>query len=398
MSGKFINKSYVNTIDSLTKGTILKVKNANYIYNDKPPVICKAWWNLNNKSTTLDEGTGAEYTALGKNSPFRYNKIIEAVFYSSGIKMEFDLQYEDDGLESSQPNISGIVLPNTWIPYANDYFIIEQAGKDWVYRVNSVTFDTIDNGNNVYRFEAMVDKSDTTWLDKQTVEKYRMIINNVGTNFNSIIKEESYNCIDTLDQILIRLKNNYIALFYNDSVQTFTYNGKYGNLYDPYMIEFLIRNNILSGSDEYIYIHHEIPVSRTFSIEYVNTFYRALETRSKDLFDNITFNGKLIDDQYSLFSTVLENYFIINKADDGLQLFQILDSLLVSYVKENKHVEECTSKEYYNIIIDFLNNKDINSSIVDILERMKFKPTQEMFYTLPMIIYIIEYGIKNLLK
>ena len=44
--GKFINKSYVNTIDALTKGTINKVQNANYVFNDKPPVICN-WYNLN---------------------------------------------------------------------------------------------------------------------------------------------------------------------------------------------------------------------------------------------------------------------------------------------------------------------------------------------------------------
>ena len=34
--GKFINKSYVGTIDALTKGTVTKVQNANYVFNDKP--------------------------------------------------------------------------------------------------------------------------------------------------------------------------------------------------------------------------------------------------------------------------------------------------------------------------------------------------------------------------
>ncbi len=34
--------------------------------------------------------------------------------------------------------------------------------------------------------------------------------------------------IDKLDQILTTLKDYYIALFYNDAVQTFTYEGYYG--------------------------------------------------------------------------------------------------------------------------------------------------------------------------
>ena len=38
--GKFINKSYTNTIDSLTCGMIQKVKSANYVFNNKPPVLC----------------------------------------------------------------------------------------------------------------------------------------------------------------------------------------------------------------------------------------------------------------------------------------------------------------------------------------------------------------------
>ena len=133
--GKFINKSYVNTIDALTKGTINKVQNANYVFNDKPPVICN-WYNLNKEGTTFDEGTRAEYVSLGSQSPLKFNKIIDAIFYSSGIKIEFDVQYEDEGLGvSNMPSISGIVLPNTWIPYSGDYFTYKQDGKEWLYQV-----------------------------------------------------------------------------------------------------------------------------------------------------------------------------------------------------------------------------------------------------------------------
>ena len=396
--GKFINKSYVNTIDALTKGTINKVQNANYVFNDKPPVICN-WYNLNKEGTTFDEGTRAEYVSLGSQSPLKFNKIIDAIFYSSGIKMEFDVQYEDEGLGvSSMPSISGIVLPNTWIPYSGDYFTYKHAGKEWLYQVTSVSFDTIDNGNNIYKFDAVIDNYGIEAIEKQVVQKYKMIINNVGTSFNAVIKEENYDAIDKLDQILTVLKDYYIALFYNDAVQTFTYEGYYGKLYDPYMIEFLIRNNILSGSTEYIYVNHEIPVPRTFAIDYNQSYFRALETNTMDLFNNRKCTAPLIDNQYSLFASVRDEYFMISYTEKGLSEFQTLDAELISRVKENQEYEDSDDKSFYNIIIKYFNHSPLNSNMIPLIENIKFKSSPDFFYTIPMIIYIIENSIKNLMK
>lgn len=395
MSG-FINKTYSNTIDSLTKGMIDKVKSANYVYNNKPPVIGD-WYNQDIDTTTLDEGTGAEYVSIGKNSPIRFNLIEDAVFYAQNIQIEIDLEYDEDGLTSAPPAISGIVLPNTWIPYSGDYFTLKQVGKDYIYRVESVSYDTIDNNNNVYKFEARIDKAGKSYIDKQVVNKYKMVINNVGTSFKAVIKESDYNCIDTLDQILVTLKNYFIALFYRDAIQTFTYKGFYGNLYDPYMIEFLSRNNILAGSKEYVYVHHEVPVPRTFSIEYNNSPFRALETKNISGFSNNSCIGELINNQYTLFATVIEDYFMIKYKDQGLSLFNPIDSLLISGVKTKEKLPITDQKAYYNIIIDYFNDGKIDSSIVPILESIEFKDTADLFYGIPMLIFVLESGIKKLM-
>lgn len=395
MSGKFINKTYVNTIDNLTKSTVDKVKVANYVFNDKPPVVCN-WYNLNNKATTLDEGTRAEYSALGKHSPMKYNKITDAIFYANNIKIEFDVVYEEDGLSAgTPPTISGIVLPNTWVPYQGDFFTFKHAGKEWMYKINSVSFDTIDNGNNIYKFEAYVDNIGIDAIECQVVKRFRMIINNVGTNFKSIIEEDSYLTIDIMDNILTTLKNNYIALFYNERVQTFTYDGYYGKLYDPYLIEFLNRNKILEGSDEYIFVHHEVPVPRTFSIEYNNTYFRALETKSIDNFNNEPFTANMINNQYTLFSTVAENYYMIDYKNIGVESYQTLEPEFIHRLKENNEYEKLS---YYNIVIKYMNNKKLDSVIIDIIENIKFtKDDTNLFYIIPMIIYILEESIKNLM-
>ena len=159
MGGKFINKAYSDTINSLTSGTIQKVKTANYVYNNMPPVICD-WYNSDKDASTLDEGTGMQYSDVGKTSPRKYKVIKDAVFYSQGIQIQIDLEYDEDGLATSPPSISGLVLPNTWIPYPGDHFILKQAGKEYVYRVNAVNYDTIENGNNLYKLVILHLKND----------------------------------------------------------------------------------------------------------------------------------------------------------------------------------------------------------------------------------------------
>lgn len=399
MSGKFINKTYVNTIESMTTSTVNKVKTANYVFNNLPPVISN-WYNLNNKATTLDEGTRSEYSSIGKRSTMKYNKITDAIFYSSNIKIELDVDYNDEGLGlSSQPGINGIVLPNTWIPYQGDYFTLKHAGREYMYKVNTVSFDTIDNGNNVYRFEASIANVGIESIEELVVERFKMIINNVGTNFNAVIQEESYNAIDKLDQILIRLKDYYIALFYNERVQTFTYDGYYGKLYDPYLIEFLLRNNILNGSTEYIFVHHEIPVPRTFSIEYDRTYFRALENKDKNLFNNGYYVADVIDNNYSLFSTVKEEYYMIDYNKDGIQKFTSLNTELIDRIVNcNEYIEE-REKLYLNIIIKYMNDKIIHAdTLITAIENVHFdKSNTELFYALPMIIFIIEKIVKKLM-
>lgn len=399
MGGKFINKAYSDTINSLTSGTIQKVKTANYVYNNMPPVICD-WYNSDKDASTLEEGTGMQYSDVGKTSPRKYKVIKDAVFYSQGIQIQIDLEYDEDGLATSPPSISGLVLPNTWIPYPGDHFILKQAGKEYVYRVNAVNYDTIENGNNLYKFESAIDQAGKSYIDNQVTETYRMIINNVGTSFNSIVKETIYDCIDTLDTILVQLKNNYIALFYNDAVQTFTYQGNHGKLYDPYMIEFLSRNFILKGSDEYIYVHHEVPVPRTFSINYNESIFRSLETCTKERFSIIPCHANIIDNQYSLFATVMDSYFEVeyNVNSTGLYNFSPINSELVSRVKSNEEFDESDKNSYMNIIIKFMNKSKIDSNILPLLESIDFKPTPDLFYCIPMIIYALEISVQKLMS
>lgn len=398
--GKFINKQYTDVVDSLTSSTNDKIKNANYLFNNKNPVVCGEWLNINKDATTIDEGSGIAYSEVGKSSPIRYNAIRDAVFYAQGIQISLDMEYDEDGVSLQSNAISGIILPNTWIPYQGDFFWLKQAGKDYLYRVTSIGYDTIENGNNVYSFEASISQTDAyDTIEKQIVKRYNMVMSNVGTSFNAIIEEDVYNSIVTLDDLLITLKNNYIAMFYNDAVQTFTYETAQGKLYDPYMIEFLIRNNILDGSDEYIYVHHEIEVPRTFAIDYNSTLFRALETKNPNKFSVSICTATGIDNQYSLFSTVYDTYYMISYNEEvGIIKFFPINSELISNVKSGEEFDIYNDKSYMNSIIRYMNNKENTEDLASVFENLDFKPTPDMFYAIPMIIHALESNIKTMMS
>ena len=119
-----------------------------------------------------------------------------------------------------------------------------------------------------------------------------------------------------------------------------------------------MRNNILSGSSEYIYVNHEVPMPRTFVIEYDKSYFRALETNTIDLFNNNICTAPIIDNQYSLFYTVKEEYYMIDYNRRGLEEFQTLDSELVSRIKEDNEYDDDSLKSSYNIIIKYFNKKN----------------------------------------
>ncbi len=227
-----------------------------------------------------------------------------------------------------------------------------------------------------------------------------MIANNVGSNFSSIIRNSDYDIIVGLESVLLSLKEYYCALFYNDKVQTFTYKYNNTNFYDSYLIEFLIRNKILRGTKNYMYIAHQLYTGRTFALDYDRTIFKQLEIRNKDLNLNTAY-GTLIEDPRSLMSIRYEDYFSISynlNCNAILSPVPTIDSDLITAIKEYNRYSDYSDTMHYNIIIDFFNNKfSLNSNVLKIIENINYKSDIILFYTIPMIIYILENSIKELL-
>lgn len=397
----FVNTSYKVTVDAMVEGFKKKLNNPYYAFtNERPTKV--TYYNQNMEQTTLDEGSKLAYQPLGDQSPIRFNRILDAYLFGMG-KIAIDLDNGEFGLEADSIEGDAIVIPNTFQPTPDDYFCINYASKVILFRVTSVNIDTLENGSNFYKLTYKLDQYDYSdnKLDAQVVDEFIMSMNNVGTQYKAIVRSSDYLFVEKLDMVLIRLKEYYKTLFFKSRVQTFvcpdSTRGVY--FYDSFLIEFLIRNKVLEGSDSYVYVSHQVKPSNTFYLDYDKTFFRNVELKSKNKINTKLAYAMLIQDPNSLLVTRLEPYYQIDyHINNAIAIpLQTVNLDLVDRILSNDLYAEDDNKVIYNIIINYFNNTSLKPSILDIVDTIEYKHNMDLFYTIPVLIFILEDVIKKLL-
>ena len=408
MAGKFINTQYFDTQDKITNIHQDLLKNPFYLYNDKKGTKVK-YYNINKEKSTLDPGSKLAYSDVGSKSPIRFNVIHDLYIYQF-IKAELNFDNGEFGLESSSIEGESYILPNTIEPLDGDYFEVEHI-KDstWLFKVNDVQKDTLENGNNVYKIKWELDKTSNRDILDNVVEEYKYIDIQQGTNLKSIVKLERYDIAKKLDELSVILVQFFKDLFYSDKIQTFTY--KWYNeycMYDPFAIEFMIRHKLLQGTDSYIYIEHKTQLPKTFSIDYNQSIYRAFELQdiSRLVVCQRNSQADYIDDPTSIFATRYENYFSLNyhvyAEENGpfnpRGIIPILNDTIMERIRKNKKCESYENNKYDNIIVKYFNKEDLSLEDIENIENLELESTKDVFYKLLFIIYCIDYYTKKMLS
>lgn len=411
--GTFTNTStYMNTIENLIQGQQSRVNAANpyYKFTDKKPTPV-TYWNINSTQTTLDCGTLNPYDQLTQEDPIRYNKVVNFLLYGLG-QIETDIRLGEYGTES---NIEGeaLILPNTLIPFESDYFTIDyliNGDQRILFRVIATNRDTLDNGANFYKIHYQLNQTqdvDYKYLLEHTVKTYKYISSNAGTNYIALLDEETENGIKGLSNILGSLKQFYMELFYKPNIQTFVYPYVHGAylIYDPYLVEFLIRSKIYSTNDSsYLYISQATFRAMTFSIEYAKTLFLNIENRDHDLSLNTVWpificdpNSLLVDrmEEYLELSIQRQNY----RFDEPINFLDM--DLFDRIVTNSPYNEEDLSLPLYkNIIINFMNGQDASSITkrqLYSLENIEFARNKTLYYELPLLMYAFQTYISQLM-
>lgn len=400
--GTFANtKRFENTVVSLTDGMKDRLNNPYYAFTDKKPIIVD-YYNRHIHKSTLDESSRLQEELIGNKSPARYNLIKSASIFGNGIRIEQSLDIGPVGLESSPIELEFYILPDTFIPYQEDFLIIPHSGKEHLFKVTQVTPDTLENGANFYKINVKYwTELSIADINKQVVEDYEMVVNYVGTGYKSVIKSSEYELIERLDDILIRLFKYYNDLFFREKVQCyvcFKHTGAY--FYDPYLFEFIIKNNVFTNAGSYVYIGQPIELSQTFGFRYDKTFFRALEEADLKYFKSHSTYAKRITQPFTLFMSRPEEYYYIDYESPGFydEQMSIIDPDLIMAIKENKLFELDNIKAFYNIIIKYFNDSKITMCDIDTFEDLNNLDSENLYYAIPMVMYIIEKNIKNMLK
>lgn len=400
--GTFTNtKRYEDTIISLSDGLKNRLQNPYYAFTDKKPVIVN-YYNRNIHESTLDEASRLQEDLLGRKSPARYNLIKNASIFGNGIKIEQSLDIGQVGLEASPIELEFYVLPNTFIPYQEDFLTIPHSGETHLFKVIQVTPDTLEDGANFYKINIKYWSNTTIGeINNQVVETYEMVVNYVGTGYKSVIKSSEYELIEKLDDVLYRLFKYYNALFFKEKVQCyvcFKHNNVY--FYDPYLFEFIIKNGVFTNTGTYVYIGQPIELPATFGFRYDKTFFRAIEECDMSYFKSNMTCGKRITQPFTLFSSRPEEYYYIDYEAPGLydEQLAVIDPDLISAIIDNRLYNPDHNKAFYNIIIKYFNKTNITLCDIDTFEALNSLDSEYLYYAIPMVMYIIEKNIKNTLK
>ena len=395
--GNFINTNYNKTIDNLVEGAKSRLNNPFYIYGDRKPTIV-TYYNINHNASTIDKGSSTLYDDIGQNSSLRFNKIEN--FHLYGIeKINVNLDVGEYGLESPIEG-EALILPNTIVPVPGDMFIINHViDKPYLFMVTGIGIDTLYTGANFYKISYKLTRTDMDALTSletvQTIKRFTYKAGNVGTTLTPLIESNQAELIDKIEDNIDTLLNYYMNLFYKNSVQNFILEYQHMYLYDPYLIEFMIRNKLfaLSGNN-YFHVEQAVYIGDTFALEYDHSIFKDIEIKKSNMRLNSVYPVP-IDDPNSLLVDRLESYYkLSNKVmyKDYDNPINWLDMDLLDRVINNKLYDEDSNLYYRNLLILYMNNKefDITDKIMNSIMDLEFNYTKELFYMIPILVFILK--------
>ena len=395
--GNFINTNYNKTIDNLVEGAKSRLNNPFYIYGDRKPTIV-TYYNINHNASTLDKGSSTLYDDIGQNSSLRFNKIEN--FHLYGIeKININLDVGEYGLESPIEG-EALILPNTIVPVPGDMFIINHViDKPYLFMVTGIGIDTLYTGANFYKISYKLTRTDMDALTSletvQTIKRFTYKAGNVGTTLTPLIESNQAELIDKIEDNIDTLLNYYMNLFYKNSVQNFILEYQHMYLYDPYLIEFMIRNKLfaLSGNN-YFHVEQAVYIGDTFALEYDHTIFKDIEIKKSNMRLNSVYPVP-VDDPNSLLVDRLESYYkLSNKVmyKDYDNPINWLDMDLLDRVINNELYDEDSNLYYRNLLILYMNNKefDITDKLMDSIMDLEFNYTKELFYMIPILVFILK--------
>lgn len=172
------------------------------------------YYKQNTEESTLDYGIASTQTFIGADSSIRYNRIKSVPLYGLNLT-QIDISEDETGTTASFQS-EGIMLPGTFQPIPNDYFMIDYMGKDIVFKVTNVVAGTIKSNDYIkieFKFNQILEDHEQERLDKQITSDNTVIYDNIGTENKAIVTDDQFKRANMLKELYEKLAEDYIEYF-----------------------------------------------------------------------------------------------------------------------------------------------------------------------------------------
>lgn len=450
---------YLNDQSIIQDNILLHIQN---LYNEhskklQGTPIYVTYYHKNMSFSDQDRTLENVKEVIGTNSPIKYDKIENFPLYLvEALSITYDVD-ETYGLNTDSEG-EGVILPKMIKPYVDDFFHIIYNEESYIFKITKVEFDRI-NGLKYYKISYMLSQYKQNEIEEQIEEEFVTRYENVGTEDNAVVSKKSSLVIDVLYEIIEKITNIYMRTYMNPKFNVLTYKYNDKNLYNEFLIRFIIDNNIFDTKFKKLYKSYYIqdifPDSTGMFELYDDTIYMALSEDDikyfkKENMVTMEIQKNLKDNPFSFdYEDYYRTYYV--DTDSHKEMIASLDqtyeayknnlpiglnydynysdvfgknsSNMYQYLKAEedpqgkvRHILICphnnefiervnngelftNNSEYFleNIIIQFLNKKlNIDEEFVSTLKRKNWHPAFKEFLLIPCLIFILKKEIDSL--
>ena len=362
---------------------------------DKTPTFT-TYFHIADDASTTSEGFNSIDDYLGDSSPIRYRRIENFPLYGLD-QILLQIEDTDQGLDRSYEG-EATLINSTITPCQNDMFMIPSLKDFYIFKVITVNSDHIMS-DNYYRVGfslQYIDREKATWLNKQTVEKYNCVLENIGTEKKCLIRSDIYDKIGKLEEMYTNMVDIYISVFYNERYNCFLgeLDGPCTLLYDPFQVEFMLRHDLMNQKNRLdVIVPTEHFTDSKRRLKYERSIYRFFERRDLSLISNFKYNTfQGVNNPETAFAHYVDNTVFIVDIPQSKYIpecaNQIFSDDFVAVVKVNGPVET----RYGKLLKDYIRNDEmtIDDVPLDLMEELlSLNADIEIFFLVPIMLYII---------
>lgn len=405
--GKLINKEldYINEcID-----TREKLDYTQYCrFLDNAPITI-TYYNQSRVESTVDEGFHNTNEFAGDDSSIRYNKIENVPLYAVGAS-QIEMNEDETGLKPGFAS-EGILLPNMFMPIANDFFVISYMDRHILFKVTDVNPGTIKS-NEYFKISFKFNKieaDDELDIEEQVSSEYVTIFDNIGTEDKVVIEKEVYIQIEKYKTIIHTMKNRYIETFFYNKLNSFLCHYKFNNedklVYNKYLTNFCIKNKLFFEKNQYetIYLEIEVSKGRMFEKEYNDSLFKSIEESSVELIKthkNFMF-PKFINEKTNVFfnrQEPIHDILLMQDKEADFYTPALNEELIEKLISTDDQFIYNNIKDSYLLIIKkYLNKSKIEEEDIERLDNFPLEYDGDLFILTPIVIYLLKKIVNNLL-